>query len=64
ILLKVGPVFPQIRSALIELDLLENAVYAERVGMPEEHTVQGLNINSLSNERQPYLSLMIVKKGS
>lgn len=62
ILMKVGPVLPQIVTALEELELLDSAVYAERVGMPEERLVQGQSILSIRNERRPYLSLLIVKK--
>jgi precorrin-2/cobalt-factor-2 C20-methyltransferase len=62
ILLKVGPVLPQILTALEEMNLLESALYAERVGMPEERIVQGLDIRTLHNQRRPYLSLLIVKR--
>ena len=61
IFLKVGPVLPQILAALDEVGLLESALYAERVGMPEEQIVQGVDIRSLHNQRRPYLSLLIVR---
>ena len=61
IFLKVGPVLPQILAALDEVGLLEAAVYAERVGMPEEEIVQGAAIRALHNQRRPYLSLLLVR---
>lgn len=62
ILMKVGPVLPQILAALEEMDLLESALYAERVGMPEEQMAQGPELKALKNQRRPYLSLLIVKR--
>ena len=62
IFLKVGPVLPQILAAVEEMGLLETALYAERVGMPEENIVQGAEIRALHNQRRPYLSLLIVKQ--
>jgi precorrin-2/cobalt-factor-2 C20-methyltransferase len=61
ILMKVGGVMPQILVALEELELLEAAMYAERVGMPEEYIVQGQALQSLKGQRRPYLSLLIVR---
>jgi precorrin-2/cobalt-factor-2 C20-methyltransferase len=61
ILMKVGGVMPQILAALEELDLLESAIYAERIGMPEEYIVQGQALQSLKGQRRPYLSLLIVR---
>jgi precorrin-2/cobalt-factor-2 C20-methyltransferase len=61
ILMKVGGVMPQILTALEELELLEAAMYAERVGMPEEYIVQGQALRELKGQRRPYLSLLIVK---
>jgi precorrin-2/cobalt-factor-2 C20-methyltransferase len=60
ILMKVGSVLPQVLSALAELDLLDSAVYAERVGMPEELIVRDLR--SLQGQQRPYLSLLIVRR--
>lgn len=62
ILMKVGPVLPQILTALEEMDLLESALYAERVGMPEEQMAHGPDLKALKNQRRPYLSLLIVKR--
>jgi precorrin-2/cobalt-factor-2 C20-methyltransferase len=64
ILLKVGAVLPQILAALEEMNLLDSALYAERVGMPEERIALGSEIRALYNQRRPYLSLLIVKRGS
>ena len=60
ILLKAGTVLPQILDALDELDLLDSAVYGERVGMPEEVLVT--DVRTLKGQRRPYLSLLIVTK--
>lgn len=62
ILMKVGPVLPQILAAVEEMGLLESALYAERVGMPEEQLAQGPELKALKNQRRPYLSLLIVKR--
>jgi precorrin-2/cobalt-factor-2 C20-methyltransferase len=61
ILMKVGPVLPQILAAVDELNLLESSLYAERVGMPEERIAAGAEIRTLLNQRRPYLSLLIVR---
>ncbi len=61
ILMKVGPVLPQILAALAELDLLDSVLYAERVGMPEQFIAQGEALRQLSHEPRPYLSLLIVR---
>ena len=61
ILMKVGPVLPQLLTALKNLDLLESTLYAERVGMPEEFVARGPALQALANQRRPYLSLLIVK---
>jgi precorrin-2/cobalt-factor-2 C20-methyltransferase len=64
ILLKVGPVLPQILAALEDMRLLESTLYAERVGMPEERMALGQEVRVLHNQRRPYLSLLIVRRGS
>ncbi|MEI8307631.1 MAG: precorrin-2 C(20)-methyltransferase [Chloroflexales bacterium] len=60
ILMKVGSKLPQIIATLDELHLLENAVYAEHIGMPEERIVR--DIGSLRDYQAPYLSLLIVRR--
>jgi precorrin-2/cobalt-factor-2 C20-methyltransferase len=64
ILMKVGRVLPRILSALAELDLIDRAFYAERVGMPEERILLGQELHVLQNQSRPYLSLLIVKRSS
>jgi precorrin-2/cobalt-factor-2 C20-methyltransferase len=64
ILMKVGRVLPQILAALAEMNLLESTLYAERVGMPEERIVRGSELHALRKQPRPYLSLLIVGKGS
>ncbi len=63
ILMKAGPVFPQLMAALEELGLVEQAVYVERIGLPEERIIQGGALRQMERTRQPYLSLMIVRRG-
>jgi precorrin-2/cobalt-factor-2 C20-methyltransferase len=62
ILMKAGPVFPGIMAVLEELGLADRAAYVERVGMPEERIFQGAQLRQMPRERQPYLSLMIVRR--
>ncbi len=62
IMLKVGPVLPQILAAVEEMGLLDSTLYAERVGMPEELIAVGPEVRALHNQRRPYLSLLIVRK--
>ncbi|MFQ3664118.1 MAG: precorrin-2 C(20)-methyltransferase [Chloroflexaceae bacterium] len=61
VLLKAGPALPRIVAALEETGLLDHALYAEHVGMPEELIVRDLR--SLDPQRRPYLSLVIVRRG-
>jgi precorrin-2/cobalt-factor-2 C20-methyltransferase len=61
ILMKVGPVLPQILAAVEEMGLLDSSLYAERVGMPEEYVAQGAQLHPLRDQRRPYLSLLIVR---
>ncbi len=63
IFLKVGPVLPQILETVENLGLMEQALFAERVGMPEEKIVVGADIQTLRGQRRPYLSLLIVRSG-
>ncbi len=64
ILMKVGRVLPQIITALSEMKLLESTLYAERIGMPEEKVLHGVDLNQLQNKQVPYLSLLIVRQSS
>jgi precorrin-2/cobalt-factor-2 C20-methyltransferase len=61
VLMKVGPVLPQIIEALDTLGLLAGAVYAQQVGLPEEKIVRELR--ELRGQTGPYFSLVIVKRG-
>lgn len=61
VLLKAGPVLPRIIAALEETGLLDQALYAEYVGMPEELIARDLRGLDLHN--RPYLSLVIVRRG-
>ncbi|EFO79719.1 precorrin-2 C20-methyltransferase [Oscillochloris trichoides DG-6] len=60
ILMKVGRHLPAIIATLSDLNLLDQAVYAERIGMPEERVVRDLA--SLRDYEAPYLSLLIVRR--
>ena len=60
VLMKAGPVLPQLLQRLESLGLLGSTIYAERVGMPEERIVTDLR--KLPAEPAPYLSLLIVRK--
>ena len=60
ILLKAGTVLPQLLETLEQLELLDHAVYGERVGMPEEVVVT--DVRQLLGQKPPYLSLLIVNK--
>lgn len=61
VLLKAGPALPHIANVLEETGLLDRALYAEYVGMPEELIVHDLR--SLDRQRRCYLSLVIVRRG-
>jgi precorrin-2/cobalt-factor-2 C20-methyltransferase len=61
ILMKVGHVLPQVLIALETVGLLDRALYAEHVGMPDEQIVR--DVSSLRGQRRPYLSLLIIRQG-
>lgn len=61
VLMKVGRALPQLVAVLDELALLAGAVYAERLGMPDERIVR--DVGSLRAYEAPYLSLLIVRRG-
>lgn len=60
IIMKVGRVLSQVVAALDDLGLLERAIYAEYVGMPEERIVR--EVDSLRTYEGPYMSLLIVRQ--
>jgi precorrin-2/cobalt-factor-2 C20-methyltransferase len=60
VLMKVGRVLPQVLDALDELGLLDAALFAERVGMPEEDIVRDVRV--LRGQQRSYLSLLVVRR--
>jgi precorrin-2/cobalt-factor-2 C20-methyltransferase len=60
IVMKVGRVLSQVVVALDELGMLDRAIYAEHIGMPEERIVR--KVDSLRDYQGPYLSLLIVRQ--
>ncbi|NJN65599.1 MAG: precorrin-2 C(20)-methyltransferase [Chloroflexaceae bacterium] len=60
IVMKVGRVLPQLIAALDTIGLLDRAIYAEHIGMPEERIVR--DPGSLRDYQGPYLSLLIVRQ--
>lgn len=59
VLLKVRPVLDTLIAALSARGLLERAVFAERVGTPQERIVRDLG--ALRGERVHYLSLVLIR---
>jgi len=59
VLMKVSQVFEEVLDLLEALDLVENTVYVEKVGFPEERIVR--DIRTLRGLKLHYLSLLIVK---
>jgi precorrin-2/cobalt-factor-2 C20-methyltransferase len=60
-IMKAGPAFPWLVEMLAELDLLEDAVYVERLGLEGERIVQGRDLTQLPSEKRTYLSLMLLR---
>lgn len=61
ILLKAGRVRSDILALLEKLNLLDSAIYAERLGLPDERIVR--DVRALNrNEQGAYLSLFLVRK--
>ncbi|MDQ7029541.1 MAG: precorrin-2 C(20)-methyltransferase [Ardenticatenia bacterium] len=60
VLLKVGRVLGRVRSVLARLGVVDRALYAAHVGLPEERVVHGLA--AIQAEEAPYLSLLIVRR--
>lgn len=61
VLMKAGVAVPSILAALEQLDLLDHALYAERVGLEGEFITRDLR--ALDPQHRPYLSLIIVRRG-
>jgi precorrin-2/cobalt-factor-2 C20-methyltransferase len=60
VLMKIHRVFDKVLNLLEELGLVENTIYVEKVGFPEERMVRDLR--TLRGRELPYLSLLIIKK--
>lgn len=60
ILMKIHQIFDKVLNLLEELGLVENTIYVEKVGFPEERVVRDLK--ALQGKELPYLSLLIIKK--
>ncbi|MEO5330778.1 MAG: precorrin-2 C(20)-methyltransferase [Magnetococcus sp. YQC-5] len=58
VLLKVRPVLDQVLELLESRNLTDKAVFAERIGAPEERLVR--DVRSLKGTQVHYLSLMII----
>lgn len=61
ILLKVKPLWPTLLDWLRHRALLDHAVLAERVGLPDERLVAGKTLSTLAETTLSYLSLLIVR---
>ncbi len=59
ILMKVGRHLPRLMDILERLDLLDHAVYAERVGLPDERIVHDLR--TLRHSPGDYFSLILIR---
>ncbi len=60
VIMKVGRVLPQVIAILDDLRVLDDTIYAEYIGMPEERIVR--DVASLRTYQGPYLSLLIVRR--
>ena len=58
VLLKVGRRWRWLRPLLVELELLESALYGERVGWPEQLVVPAALVAA---EERPYFSLVLLR---
>lgn len=61
VLMKAGTALPAIVAALHQLNLIDHALYAERVGLAGEFITRDLRTLDLNH--RPYLSLVIVRRG-
>ena len=59
VLLKLGKKWSWVKPLLKELDLLESAIFAERVGLLEQRIGKASNISS---ETIPYFSLLLIRQ--
>ncbi|MGQ9481814.1 precorrin-2 C(20)-methyltransferase [Chloroflexus sp.] len=61
VLMKAGTALPAIVETLHQLNLIDHALYAERVGLAGEFITRDLR--TLDLHHRPYLSLVIVRRG-
>ena len=61
VLLKLGEKWKWVKPLLQELDLLENSLFAERVGLVGEHIVKASDV---SLDSRPYFSLLVIRQNS
>ena len=59
VLLKLGKKWTWVKPLLKELDLLENSIFAERVGFVDQKIFKASNISS---ESRPYFSLLLIRQ--
>ena len=59
VLLKLGKKWTWVKPLLKELDLLENSIFAEKVGFSDQHIFRASN---LSSESRPYFSLLLIRQ--
>ena len=58
-LLKLGQKWTWVKSLLKELGLLDNSIFAEKVGLSDQ---QILRASQLSSESRPYFSLLLIRQ--
>ena len=59
VLLKLGKKWKWVKSLLKELDILQNSIFAERLGFLDQ---QILKASDLSSESRPYFSLLLIRQ--
>ena len=59
VLLKLGKKWTWVKPLLKELDLLENSIFAEKVGFSDQRIFRASN---LSSESRPYFSLLLIRQ--
>ena len=59
VFLKLGKKWTWVRAVLKELDLLENSIFAEKVGFLDQQIVRA---STLSSEIRPYFSLLLIRQ--
>ena len=59
VLLKLGKKWTWVKPLLKELDLLENSIFAEKVGFSDQRIARASNVAS---ESRPYFSLLLIRQ--